>query len=651
MEQLKQFAEGLPRPVKETGKPAGEADDVILKAGSLRMILNEGYVRHITSGRAELIRMIYAAVRTKEWLTIPPSITDLKIDRSSDSFRVSYRSRYQTGKIDFAAEYLISGSSDSSLSFDMKGKALTTFPKNRIGFCVLHPVEECAGKPCTIIHTGGSREVSRFPELISPHQPFRDIRSMQWQVAGLKCRLEFEGDIFETEDQRNWTDASFKTYCTPLDIPFPVTIYKGQRVSQRIEFKVSGEPDPERTEDDAIKITVHRDKTYPIPAIGIGQSTRPEPLTANEIGILKHLKLDHYRVDLHLFDPDWKARAKAAAAEAEMLGYPVELALFFDDRAKDQCNDLISRMTQLKSKIAIILLYHKTSPVTPDELTDTLTPILKKSFPGIRIASGTNANFAQLNRNRPQSEMADFICYSIQPQEHASDNLTLVENLKSQEYTVESCKMFSGKKGVWVSPVNIRRRFNANTNNYETRFTGTGMPPQVDSRLMSLLGASWIAGSIKYLCESGASGITILETAGERGIFQGDYRTRWPGEFKSEKGMIFPVFHVLNYILRHKNHRVVKSTSSDPLSVDVITLSDSVNIKAIVNNFTNKVQSVLLPQQYKWVITNHLNGIIYSKASCNPSFTGNSTEETYIKDDLIKIEPWSLIFIDGLLKY
>lgn len=30
---------------------------------------------------------------------------------------------------------------------------------------------------------------------------------------------EFEGDVFEMEDQRNWTDASYKTYCTPWGCP------------------------------------------------------------------------------------------------------------------------------------------------------------------------------------------------------------------------------------------------------------------------------------------------------------------------------------------------------------------------------------------------------------------------------------------------
>ena len=52
---------------------------------------------------------------------------------------------------------------------------------------------------------------------------------------------------------------------------------------------------------------------------------------------------------------------------------------------------------------------------------------------------------------------------------------------------------------------------------------GPGVPPQVDSRQMSLFGACWTAGSLKFLCESVTDSITYYETVGERGIIQGDY--------------------------------------------------------------------------------------------------------------------------------
>ena len=46
--------------------------------------------------------------------------------------------------------------------------------------------------------------------------------------------MRFAGDVFEMEDQRNWTDASYKTYCTPLALPFPVEIPEGARISQSV---------------------------------------------------------------------------------------------------------------------------------------------------------------------------------------------------------------------------------------------------------------------------------------------------------------------------------------------------------------------------------------------------------------------------------
>ena len=39
----------------------------------------------------------------------------------------------------------------------------------------------------------------------------------------------FEGDLFEAEDQRNWTDGSFKTYSTPLASGYPLHARPGQR--------------------------------------------------------------------------------------------------------------------------------------------------------------------------------------------------------------------------------------------------------------------------------------------------------------------------------------------------------------------------------------------------------------------------------------
>ena len=42
------------------------------------------------------------------------------------------------------------------------------------------------------------------------------------------------------EDQRNWTDASFKTYGTPLELPFPVEVVSGTKIVQTVTLTLDG---------------------------------------------------------------------------------------------------------------------------------------------------------------------------------------------------------------------------------------------------------------------------------------------------------------------------------------------------------------------------------------------------------------------------
>src|SRR5690606_23372608 len=151
-----------------------------------------------------------------------PVMKNEKVVDGANSFLIAFDSEYNEGDIHFVSNYRIEGTENGEISFEMKGQALTSFKKNRIGFCVLHPVNECMGKDCEIIEETGKKIRSVFPEQVSPHQPFKNIKSMRWQLPDDNiAELVFSGETFEMEDQRKWTDASYKIYGTPLQIPFP----------------------------------------------------------------------------------------------------------------------------------------------------------------------------------------------------------------------------------------------------------------------------------------------------------------------------------------------------------------------------------------------------------------------------------------------
>lgn len=122
---------------------------------------------------------------------------------------------------------------------EVRLRALRAFVTCRSGLMVLHPLRGVVGLPVRVTHGDGREEHGRFPDTISPGQPFFDIRALRYQPApGLWLDWSFSGDVFEMEDQRNWSDASFKTYNRPLAWPCPYRLEEGEEVLQSLRLDI-----------------------------------------------------------------------------------------------------------------------------------------------------------------------------------------------------------------------------------------------------------------------------------------------------------------------------------------------------------------------------------------------------------------------------
>ena len=213
-----------------------------LGAGALTAALDTGKLRWIRYGGTEALRGLAFVVRGSGWETYTPQITNLEIDESDDGFRIGYDARIESadGVLVFRAD--IVAEDERSLVFTVEMVPETDFRTSRTGFVVLHPVEGVAGEACAITHSDGTVEETAFPGLIMPLQPFFDIAAMRHRVSpGVWLTCRFEGaDPWETEDQRNWTDASYKTYYRPLALPFPYTLAAGERLRQVATLSIEG---------------------------------------------------------------------------------------------------------------------------------------------------------------------------------------------------------------------------------------------------------------------------------------------------------------------------------------------------------------------------------------------------------------------------
>ena len=570
---------------------------IALRAGTLAMIFEPAgaFLRYLRLDEQEVIRGIYCAVRDHNWDTIEPKVSDLRVESTLDAFQLSFKATHQERDVHFVWNGSVQGEADGTIRFAMDGEALADFRRNRIGFCVLHSMA-CAGQPCELEHTDGSRQASEFPKYIAPqhyvegrprpHQPFADLRAMSHEVkGGLKAKVRFEGDIFELEDQRNWTDASFKTYCTPLEFPFPVDVPAGTQVRQAVTLTLEGRQPAARRRAVAepVRLGCEAARRSPLPPLGLGLASHGEPLTDDELARLKALDLSHLRVDLRLFQGNFPQELTKAADQAEALGAALEVAIHLGDPEKE-LPALAQAVAPRRPDVVRWLVFHKNEKSTSGRWLELAREQLASAGYGTGVFAGANAYFAEINRARPPIGTLDGVCYSINPQVHAFDDASLVESLAAQGATVQSAQAFAAGRPVAVTPVTLKPRFNPNATGPEPEPPPGELPPQVDVRQLSLFGAGWTLGSIKYLSESGASSVTYYETTGWRGVMERPAGSPLPDQFPSLPGAVFPMYHVFAAAAEFRGGQVLASRSSDPLAVEIFALAKDGRMRIMIAN-------------------------------------------------------------------
>jgi len=585
---------------------------VRLTAGGLSCMFAAGEVRDVRWHGMEIVQRLYVAVRDPDWGTVPLVLDDVQIVRDRESFRVTFTATHHADTpepIAFQWRGSFVGTASGILTATMDGAAEVTFRRNRIGWCVLHPPEACAGQPCTVTHPDGTTTDAPFPALIAPHQPFVDIRQMAYTTRnGAHATLRFDGDVFETEDQRNWTDDSYKTYSTPLTLPMPVTLAAGDTVRQSVTVTVTGAGEasgalPVASRDASVTITVHAEAVGPLPEIGLG-ITAGAPPTAAEAERLRALHLGHLRLDLH-FSPnedegDRQQRIhdtwNAGAAYASALNVPLLVALFLPagEAAGTALAALVKAHRATPAPVVAWLIFNANGSTTPAPLAVLARAVLGAAFPGVPIGGGTDSNFTELNRTRPPVQSLDFVSWSINPQVHAEDNLSIVETLAGQVATAESARAFAADLPLTVSPVTLRQRSNPHATAPTAPLSPGTPPPQMDTRQLSLLGAGWTAISVKQLAESGIVRATYYETLGACGVMERDAGSPYPDAFPSLPGGVFPLYHVLADIGEVSGGMVLPTTSDTPRHVHTLAIRHADGVRLLVTNLHDADEHVTI---------------------------------------------------------
>jgi hypothetical protein len=490
-----------------------------------------------------ILRGIRAVIRDQDWRTLRPTIAAVH-DTSEVGGRVirldvDYAGWGQTYSAVVTMRLTEGG---AFVQFDGTvplGDATDAgFRGNRIGLVVLHD-PSIAGEAVTITSPDGAKTASEFPLHIQPHQPFMNIAGMRWTQHGAVVDMQFTGDIFETEDQRNWTDASYKTYSTPLALPFPVEHPPGSAVHQSVTITVDGGVDTaakagtgtgtdtgtaaaDRPHGPAAREIVITDGVVGrIPPIGLSASTDPNAQ-------MQHAPiagLDALLVELIGPIEQRRERLADARAEAAALTVPLDLRIVAGSAAElAETLDLVE-----PSDVVRLGVFDDVSHVTEPELWVALKSEAARRGFACALVAGARSHFTELNRTieRLPSD-ADAIVFSITPQMHADEVERIVQTLPMQRLVAQNALRLGGRP-LHVGPITLKPRFNAvATRGGYDEATRTAM---ITDELQSTnFTAAWTLGSVAALSTVGhgaaetapVASVSYFETSGVRGIDAAD---------------------------------------------------------------------------------------------------------------------------------
>lgn len=543
----------------------------IVRAGPVSARFDAGNLRWLSIGDVEILRAVQFIVRDRNWGTYGPKIDNLQIEEGDGRFRITYDAVCADAGQRLSYSAVIEGSAER-ISFVVRGRTETDFVTNRTGFVVLHGVEGVAGAPVRVTHTDGRVEDSRFPELIDPMQPFMDIRSLAHEPApGIRVIVTMTGDAYEMEDQRNWSDASYKTYIRPLAEPWPYELPQGTELDQSVVVEISAPAAAgagrAAAAGGAIEVRLDAAQAGRMPRLGLAVAPADIADALARTDLVRRIRPDHLvgHVDLRSDPAAALVRDYGTLAADVGARLVLECVLPCLDPEGNPTADELTLRRDVERLAALV----SEAGITPDmlvavpacDLKSTLpgsvfppcppqaeiARLLRAAFPGVPLGGGMVTYFTELNRKRPPEGTFDFITHTTSPLVHAGDDLSVMESLQALPSIMKSARALAYGRPYRIGPTAIGMRMNPyGAKTADNPNGGRVAMAFVDPRQRGLLAAAWAAG---YAARALAHGVEALCLDAPTGAFGAIYtRQSWPQPWFDEPAngaRVYPVFHVL----------------------------------------------------------------------------------------------------------
>ena len=398
-----------------------------------------GFLRRVKTSGVEVIRAIYGTVRDKNWDTVEPRLEIERIEQGPDSFLLQFTAHHEE-----RPDLLRMERHDRRTRRRIGVYFRWTAPRNPSSgiesafACSIQSLSALESLAVSAIQTapgksnrfrGSFRRINLLKTFgrSRGHPQIEFRRTSSWKARSLKWRTSEIGPTLPS-----------RRTALHLNFPFPCSLAPANRSASASFSAWSSNTEqflhPKKRLPRSSSPLVQRRNQSQRSACPPPRVTVPHSSFDRER--LARLRLNHLRVDLRFSDSNWKTLLQRAQEDAAAIGSRLQCALFLTNSAEQ---NLLDFREAIKPEIVdICLIFHQGEKSTSSQWFDLAERHLGQN--GFRLATGTNAYFAELNRQRPPRRA--HACYSINPQVHTFDDLSLLETLEAQPSTVESAAQF-----------------------------------------------------------------------------------------------------------------------------------------------------------------------------------------------------------------
>ena len=421
----------------------------------------------------------------------------------------------------------------------------------------------------SIIHVDGSQQHGFFPQAIASAPPFHDIRAIRQPVTpGCTAEIALSGDVFEMEDQRNYGDASFKTYSRPQALPKPFALAAGSRIRQEVTIRLLGTLPQPASEVEQVSVRIGPEAGPPLPRIGL--AIPAGGLTPAHLPLIAALHPGHLRVTIDL-TRTWLPPFTAACEAARMVGCPLEVALLAEQHSAPHLSALADCARRLSAPICSWLVMPAAGGVTTQPLIEEARRALTSAIPGALIGGGTMGHVLNLTGTALPPGLA-LVGVPIHAQVHATDTSTLFDNLPSHGEIIHDLARRCAPAQLAPGPITL---------------APCGDDLGDEPRQRALAAAAWTAASIASMAAAGIASGTWHETHGRLGVLMPP-----SAGVAGHERMVLPVYLLLADILACSSATTIRTRCSAPTTVAALALSCGTRRRVLLANLTPQTQHV-----------------------------------------------------------